>query len=106
MKYIHEMLHETPGYLAVQAISLKDWGSEIVFDCTYSHPPLLKRFRLLFHDCRGIEWTVIRQPAAGEDEAQVLTHDLGEPNHQHTARIATVLAEVILSYGSLTLEMA
>jgi len=80
------------------------WGSEIVVSCIYSYPPEEKPFRLIFKDCRGIEWTVIKGNISDGEQAQLLTHDLGEGNHQRTARIATVLIELIVSYGELVIN--
>ncbi|MBC7870637.1 MAG: hypothetical protein H7Y09_07335, partial [Chitinophagaceae bacterium] len=37
-------------------------------------------------------------------EAQLLTHDLGEGNYQRTARFATVVAEIIISYQETEIE--
>ena len=41
---------------------------------------------------------------ADDETAQVLTHDIGEGNYQRTARFATVLAEVVISYDSVVVE--
>lgn len=95
-----------PGNLAVRAILLEDWGSRVVADCIYRFPPEEKRFRLIFHDCRSIEWIVQKTTASivGFEEAQLIMHDLGEDSYRRTARLATTLAEVIIAYDKLKIE--
>ncbi len=101
---IYSLLNLQTGNLAVTDVRLLRWGSEIVVSCIYSYPPEEKTFRLIFKDCRGIEWNVIKGNITEGEQAQLLTHDLGEGNHQRTARIATVLIELIISYGELVVE--
>ena len=95
-----------PGNLAVRAITLESWGSQIVADCVYRFPPEVKLFRLVFHNCRSIEWIVQKTTVnmLGFEEAQLITHDLGKENYERTARLATTLAEVIIAYEKLKIE--
>jgi hypothetical protein len=101
---IYSLLNLQTGNLAVSEVRLLRWGSEIIVSCIYRYPPEEKIFRLIFKDCRGIEWNVIKGNIAEGEQAQMLTHDLGEGNHQRTARLATVLIELIISYGELVVE--
>jgi hypothetical protein len=101
---IHDLLGLRTGSLTLAAIDVARWGSRITVDCLYRYPPEEKRFRLVFEGCRGIEWSVAR-PDIGEGEsAQVLTHDLGAAHYQRPARLATVLAEIIITYEALSVE--
>lgn len=95
-----------PGNLAVRAIQLEAWGSQIVVDCIYRFPPEEKLFRLIFHDCRSIEWIVQKTTVnmTGLEEAQLIAHDLGKENYERTARLATTLAEVLIAYDKLKIE--
>ncbi len=104
---IHQRLGWQPGNIMVQALRLEQWGSRLVVVALYRHPPLEKRFELIFTDCRGIQWYVQKSLTEMRrySDTPLLTHDLGEENHQRTARLATTLAEVILSYGTLTIEV-
>lgn len=105
-KLIHKVLGLDPGHIAVTAIQVNAWGSEVVFDCIYEYPPRKLAFRLIFSDCRSIEWFVQRDGNRARDTAisQLITHDLGAGRHERTARMATVMAEVIISYGNLKVE--
>lgn len=103
---IYDKLDLPPGNLAVSAIHMEAWGSIVRVDCVYRYPPVEKPFTLIFQDCRGIEWNVqktVEQMATHKD-AQFLTHNLGQPNYQHTAHFATTLVELTLSYRVLTIE--
>jgi hypothetical protein len=101
---IYNLLDLPLGNITVSEVKLARWGSEVSFSCIHRYPPEEKKFRLIFKDCRGIEWTVVKADIAEGEQAQMLSHDLGEGNHQRTARIATVLAEIIISYGELVIE--
>lgn len=105
-KLIHQILGLNPGHYTVNSVEIETWGSQITFDCIYRYPPDEKLFRLIFEECRSLEWYIQRD---GDEirklkNAQLLAHDLGEGNHQRTARIATTLVEVIISYGRLKIE--
>ena len=101
---IYSLLNLQVGNLTVTDVRLSHWGSEIAVSCIYQYPPEEKTFRLIFKDCRGIEWNVIKGDIAEGEQAQLMTHDLGEGRHQRTARIATTLIELIISYGELVVE--
>lgn len=106
MKLIHTILGVNPGHFVVNSLTVDTWGSQISFDCTYRYPPDEKSFTLIFEECRSLEWYIQRD---GDEirklkNAQLLAHDLGEGDHQRTARIATTLVEVIISYGRLKIE--
>ena len=103
-KLVFDHLGLTTGSLSITGFNITHWGSEITLDCLYSYPPEEKPFRLIFKHCTGAQWSVANNGAANSETAQMLTHDLGDPNHQRTARIATVLFEVIISYGELIVE--
>jgi len=105
-KLIHTSLGLDPGHIVIEDIAVMEWGSEVIFDCTYEYPPEKKSFRLIFGDCRSIEWFVQHNGdrARATEKSQLITHDLGEGNHQRTARIASTIAEVIISYGRLKIE--
>ncbi|MEL6525104.1 MAG: hypothetical protein AAFQ07_05275 [Chloroflexota bacterium] len=105
-KLIHRVLGLDPGHIVVTDILVDAWGSEVVFDCIYEYPPRKLGFRLIFSDCRSIEWFVQHTGARARDMSvsQLITHDLGAGRHERTARMATVMAELIISYGNLKVE--
>ncbi len=101
---IYDLLDLRTGSLTLNAVHVNRWGSEISFDCVYRYPPEEKLFRLVFHNCRGIEWSVVKNDIPEDEPAQVLTHDLGADHYQRPARFATVLAEILITYEKLVLE--
>jgi hypothetical protein len=98
---VYDLIGLPTGNLTVTDAQAAHWGSQLTIDCLYSYPPEEKTFRLIFKNCSSVQWFVARSDG---ETAQLLTHDLGEGNHQHTARIATVLFEVIIAYGELVIE--
>jgi len=105
---IYDLLDVKIGNMAVRRIQPDAWGSMVIVECLYSYPPEEKPFTLIFKNCRAIQWYVLKSAdeLKHETRAQVMTHDLGQGNYQRTARIATVLMEVIISYGELVVEKA
>lgn len=106
-KLLHQRLGWQPGNIMITAVRVEQWGSRLVVLGIYRHPPLEKRFELNFIDCRGIQWYVQKSLTEMRrySDTPLMTHDLGEDNHQRTARLATTLVEIILSYGTLTIEV-
>jgi len=104
---IHESLGYEPGNYSVQAITLSEWGSKVVINCTYRHPPAVLGLHIIFEDCRSIEWFVQKDTVdiAHFQEAPLMTHDLGLGFYERTARFATTLAEVLISYRKLKIEI-
>ena len=105
-KRLHELLGLNPGNIVVKAIKVSTWGDELSFDCIYHYPPDEQAFSLVFYEVRSIEWYIQRDSAEIRKlaNAQLLSHDLGTGNHQSPARLATTLAEVILSYGRMEIS--
>lgn len=103
-KLIYDLIHLPVGSLTLTDTHLSRWGDELTLDLVYRYPPEEKAFRLIFKRCSSVHWTIPQQRTAGTDAAQMLTHDLGEDHHQRTARFATVLCEIIISYGELVIE--
>ena len=101
---IYDLLDLRTGSLTLNTVLVQRWGSQIIFECVYRYPPEEKFFRLVFHNCRGIEWSVIRSDIPEGEPAQVLTHDLGADDYQRPARFATVLAEILITYEKLVVE--
>jgi hypothetical protein len=101
---IYGLLGLQVGNLTLTDTRLTRWGNEVTLSFIYRYPPEEKTFRLIFKRCRGIEWHVVKEGIAEGEQAQLMTHDLGEQNYQRTARIATVLVEIIISYGELAVE--
>jgi hypothetical protein len=105
-EHIFDLLGVKVGSLAVADVQKDRWGQTITVDFVYTYPPEKKPFKLVFTNCRAFEWYVLKAPhemPTGET-VNVITHELGQPNHQRTARIATVAVEIIISYGALTVE--
>ncbi len=103
-KLVFDRLGLPTGSLTVTGIHVAHWGGELTLDCLYQYPPTEKTFRLIFKHCTGVQWNIANPKESDGAVAQMLTHDLGDPDHQRTARIATVLFEVIVSYGELVVE--
>ncbi len=102
---LFELLELPMGNLAIKNILTSHWGGEVAVEMIYRHPPEEKAFTLRFTGIRSTQWIVIKTDSP-DSEAQLLTHDLGEGNYQRTARFATVVAEVIISYAQMTMEKA
>ena len=98
---IHDRLGLSPANYTLLNIDTQDWGSRIVVTCRYSYPPQTVLLTLIFDDVRSTTWYVQGRNADMRDEAQLLTHDLGLGNYERTARFASTLAEVIISYDKL-----
>lgn len=98
---IHDKLGLSPANYTLLDIENQDWGSRIVVQCRYSYPPMTELITLIFDDVRSITWYVQRRNAQMREDAQLLTHDLGQGGYQRTARFASTLAEVIISYDKL-----
>jgi hypothetical protein len=103
-RLIYDLIDLPVGNLAVIGVEVSRWGRELTIKCLYRYPPEEKTFKLIFNDCSSIQWFVARPGDDGAEVAQLLTHDLGQGNHQRTARIATVLFELIIAYGELHIE--
>lgn len=105
---IYDLLDLRVGNLAVNSIRQDAWGGTVRVEFLYNYPPEEKTFTVIFKDCRAIQWYILKDAAemAAHPNAQLMTHDLGLANYQRTARIATVLVEVIISYRELAIEKA
>lgn len=105
-KLIHHALGLDPGHIVVEDVQVDGWGSEVIFDCIYEYPPRKVAFRLIFGDCRSLEWFIQHDGRRAREMAvsQLIAHDLGIGNYARTARMATVMAEIIISYGTLKIE--
>lgn len=104
-RLLYDVVANLPtGNLALQSIQVNHWGSEVIFHFIYRYPPQERLFQVTLSGCRGIEWYILKIADTIPDgaEAQLLSHDLGADNYQRTARIATTLAEVIISYKQLS----
>lgn len=100
---IFELLGIRTGNITLKDIRVEKWGSDVVIDAIYSYPPEEKPFTLRFQQVRSIQWITVKLDH-DDDMAQVLTHDIGQEDYQRTARFATVLAEVVISYGKVVIE--
>jgi hypothetical protein len=105
-KLLHERLGIQPGNWSVEKITLEQWGSTVILDCIHRYPPDEKPFRLVFEDCRSIQWYVQRRGAEMSifTNTQMMSHDLGMGNYERTARFATTLVELIIAYDRLKIE--
>lgn len=102
---IHDVLGISPGHYIVESIEVSDWGKRVRVQCRYNYPPQVLQLTLRFDECRYLEWHVQpAQPNSATLPVQLLTHDLGLPRYERTARLATTAAELILSYRSLKIE--
>ena len=100
---IFDLIDIRTGNIAISGFDIEKWGSEVVVKCLYRYPPDEKLFNLRFKRVRSMQWITVKLDA-DDDTAQVLTHDIGEGKYQRTARFATVLAEVVISYDEVVVE--
>lgn len=100
---VFQLLEVRTGNLAITSIDTEHWGSEVVVSCLYRYPPEERPFKLRFQKVRNMQWITVKFDQT-IDDAQVLTHDIGEGDYQRTARFATVLVEVVISYESVVVE--
>ena len=100
---IFDMLNIRTGNITLTNIRVEKWGSEIVVECLYRYPPEEKAFALRFKRVRSSQWISVKMDSE-DNHAQVLTHDVGEGNYQRTARFATVVAEIVISYDVVEIE--
>ena len=100
---VFQLLDIRTGNIALKDVRVEKWGSEVIVDALYRYPPEEKTFALRFTGVRSIQWITVKLDS-DDETAQVLTHDIGEGNYQRTARFATVLAEVVISYGEVVVE--
>ena len=106
VRLLHESLGLSPGNWSIEDVTIEAWGSQVLIDCVHRFPPDEKPFRLVFEDVRSIQWFVQKR---GDElqkltSAQLMSHDLGVGNYERTARFATPLAEIIISYERLKIE--
>lgn len=102
-KTVFDLIGERTGNIVITGFDVEKWGGEMVVNCLYRYPPDEKPFKIRFKHVRSIQWITVKMDAT-EDTAQVLTHDIGEGQYQRTARFATILAEVVISYDSVEIE--
>jgi len=103
MTLIHKMLGLDPGNIVLTNYQVEAWGSVVKIDGIYRYPPTEKPFTLVFRDIRSID-VYVQKPfeAVSEiQEAQLMTHDLGEAEYGRTARLASVAVELVISYKTL-----
>lgn len=101
---IYKLLNLQPASLEILQVKPSRWATEVTFECAYHFPPERKLFTLRFGRVRNLQWLVINPDAKEIDETQVLSHDLGAEGYRRTARFASTLAEIIISYDTLTIE--
>lgn len=103
---IHQALGKPPGNYTVTRITPDAWGTRVIIELLYRYPPEEKPLRLIFEDCRSQDWYMQKSSAEAQtaDSAQLMTHDLGLPDYARTARFATTMLEIILSYRVLRIE--
>ena len=100
---LHKRLGLMPGNYVIESVNVEGWGSRVEVMCLYQYPPDEKYLTLIFENCRSLEWYVQRTATeiTQMENAQLLTHDLGEGDYNRTARFATTIIELIISYGKL-----
>ena len=101
---VYKLLDLQPASLEILQVTPSRWAAEVTLACAYYFPPQRKPFTLRFGRVRNLQWLVINPDATDTDETQVLSHDLGAEGYRRTARFATTLAEIIISYDTLTVE--
>lgn len=102
-KLLHQRLNLQPGNIILTDVQTESWGARLIVELIYRHPPQEVPVRLVFDDVRRLDWYVQKTSLemARYEHAQLMTHDLGQEDYQRTARLATNLAEIIISYHKL-----
>ena len=105
-QHIFDLLGVRIGSLNVADVHIDRWGQTLTVAMNYLYPPEEKPFRLVFRDVRAFEWYVLKAPdeMPQGQTVNLITHNLGLPDHQQTARLATVPVEIIISYGTVVIE--
>jgi len=103
---IPKVLGLSPGNLVIKNYHTELWGSVVKVDCIYRYPPDEKPFTLVFRNVRTMDVYMQKQADRLQqiDEAQLMTHDLGEPDFERTCRLASTAVELIISYQTLEIE--
>ncbi|GAB1420926.1 hypothetical protein MASR2M15_10540 [Anaerolineales bacterium] len=102
---ILQYLKLKPGNLALKSIDIQAWGTRVVIEGIYRHPPEFQNFQIILEDCRHLTWITQKSSANSENipESQLLIHDLGEADYQRTAHFATTMGEVVINYRELSI---
>lgn len=103
---IPDQLGLGPGNLVITDYNTELWGSVVRVNCIYRYPPDVKPFTLVFRNVRNMDVYVQKGPDRLREieEAQLLTHDLGEPKYERTCRLASTAVELIISYDTVDIE--
>ena len=103
---IFDLLDVKVGSLSITNIRKDRWGHTITLNLVYSYPPEEKPFKLIFKDCQVFELHILkaRSELPRGKVMPVTTHELGQSDYQHEARIVTTVVEVVISYGEVVVE--
>jgi hypothetical protein len=105
MQSLYEWLGLDAGSpIDVQDIHLLDWGRTLRLACASRSPDgSVRRFDLVFHDCRELKWRVYAFDD-GRDAVSLVDARLGRGGHRSPAHLLTDRFGLTLTYGELALE--
>lgn len=91
------------GYVELASVRPDKWGSEVYVTFIYRYPDADREFTVCFSGVQNIEWIVVKSDVEHDQPAQMITHDMGLPNFQRAARLATVVAEITILYDKFNI---
>lgn len=81
-------------------VEITSWGEKVIVDCVYDPDDRLP-YKLIFHNCRKIEWDLIFPEDIGEPEADIIDFQVGKKSHEEPAYFCTDIFELSILYGEL-----
>lgn len=100
------------GTFWVRDVHLRDWGSDLVLDCSYDpgQPDAPIPFQIMLQDCREIQWRVYAHLKHLEDmtlpAAELVNIALGTENHHKPLNLLTDSFGLTVLYGGLQVTKA
>jgi len=84
----------------ITKIEISSWGEKIIIDCVYDPDDRLP-YKLIFHNCRKIEWNLIFPESITDVEADIIDFLPGKNSYEQPAYFYTDIFDLSISYGEL-----
>ena len=84
----------------ITKIEITSWGEKIIVNCVY-HPDSRFPYKLIFINCRKIEWNLISPENVEECEADIIDFLPGEKSYAQPAYFYTDIFDLSILYGEL-----
>jgi hypothetical protein len=93
------------GAWLITKVESRLWGKELTFHALYDVTQPATQFRLIFRNCRRVNWELIDVNVDEHDTtADVMGMDLGEDQHRKPAVINAGIFEIAITYGEMVIE--